>query len=254
MASEQRSTDAAPATPPAEATQPVPASPPVSAQTPRVGVPIAEGDVLSTPEAEARREAEEPKERESSAPEPDKSDEGASKTHKERRNRFEALLPGMIRRGIERSIEAGLSTFERSLETGRETKGAVREKLNEVKMPRDVASAVGKALSEAKLPRELASAVFNQLDDTKNDVLRIIAGEFRDFLEATDIASELKAALTSLSFEIRTEIRFIPNDAGEGVKADVRAKTRIKRADAKDRNRSKKSKGRSEEEEDEDDE
>jgi hypothetical protein len=145
-----------------------------------------------------------------------------------RRGRFENSLPGLIRRGIEKGIEAGMHTFERSLETGRGTTDAVRGVLSEVKLPRDVANAVGRALTEAKLPRELAGAIFSQLDETKNDVLRIVAGEVRDFLEATDIASELKAALTSLSFEIRTEVRFIPNEAGTGVRADVRARSRVK--------------------------
>jgi len=137
----------------------------------------------------------------------------------------------LIRRGIEKGIEAGLSTFEKSLETGRETTDAVREVFSEVKMPRDVASAVGKALQEAKLPREIAGAVFSQIDETKNDVLRIVAKEVRDFLDATDLASEIKSALTSLSFEVRTEIRFIPNDAGSGVKPDVKSRTRVKRAE-----------------------
>ena len=146
-----------------------------------------------------------------------------------RRGRFENILPGLIRRGIEKGIEAGLHTFERSVETGRVSTDAVRGVLSEVKLPRDVANAVGRALTEAKLPRELAGAIFSQLDETKNDVLRIVAGEVRDFLEATDLAGELKAALTSLSFEIRTEVRFIPNDAGTGVKPEVRARSRVKR-------------------------
>jgi hypothetical protein len=165
------------------------------------------------------------------------SERPAEEKDAQRRNRFETLLPGLIRRGIEKGIEAGLSTFEKSLETGRETTGAVREVLSEVKAPRDVAVAVGKALSEAKLPREIASAVFTQIDDTKNDVLRIMAREFREFLEATDLANELKAALTSLSFEIRTEVRFIPNSEGTGVKPDVRARTRMKRDAAPERER-----------------
>jgi hypothetical protein len=148
-----------------------------------------------------------------------------------RRGRFENILPGLIRRGIEKGIEAGLHTIERSVETGRGTTDAVRGLLDEVKLPRDVANAVGRALTEAKLPRDIASAVFNQFDETKNDVLRIVAGEVRDFLEATDLAGEIKAALTSLSFEIRTEVRFIPNDAGTGVKPEVRARSRIKRAE-----------------------
>ena len=161
---------------------------------------------------------------------PDSSEtksEPPSAEHK--RRRFESRLPGLIRRGIEKSIEAGLYTFEKSLETGRETTDAVRERLGDVRI-NDVASAVGKALQEARLPREIAGAVLGQIDETKNDVVRIIAREVRDFLEATDLAGEIKAALTSLSFEVRTEVRFIPNDKGTGVRPDVRARGRVKRS------------------------
>jgi hypothetical protein len=157
-----------------------------------------------------------------------------------KRGRFESRLPGLIRRGIEKGIEAGLYTFEKSLETGRETTDAVRERFSEVKIP-DVATAVGKALQEARLPREIAGAVLGQLDETKNDVVRIIAREVRDFLEATDLAGEIKAALTSLSFEVRTEVRFIPNDKGTGVRPDVRARGRVKRtAGTRERRRAQK--------------
>jgi hypothetical protein len=149
-----------------------------------------------------------------------------------KRRRFETRLPGLIRRGIEKSIEAGLKSFE----TGRETTGAVREAFNDVKIP-DIANAVGKALQEAKLPRELASLVFTQLDDAKNDVVRIIAREVRDFLDATDLAGEIKSALTSLSFEIRTEVRFIPNAAGTGVRPDVKARGQVKRRRVRERRR-----------------
>lgn len=155
-------------------------------------------------------------------------DEGTGETKEGRRGRFETRLPGLIRRGIEKGIEAGLITFEKSIETGRETTDAFREVFSDVKIP-DIASSVGKALQEAKLPREIAGAVLSQLDETKNDVVRIIAREVRDFLEATDIAGELQRALTSLSFEVRTEVRFIPNDKGTGVRPDVRARGRVKR-------------------------
>lgn len=157
-----------------------------------------------------------------------------------KRGRFESRLPSLIRRGIEKGIEAGLYTFEKSLETGRETTDAVRERFSEVKIP-DVASAVGKALQEARLPREIAGAVLGQIDETKNDVVRIIAREVRDFLEATDLAGEIKAALTSLSFEVRTEVRFIPNDKGTGVRPDVRSRGRVKRtSSARERRRASK--------------
>jgi hypothetical protein len=211
---------------PSEGVAPTPGEPEqTAAPAPEAAsTPLPAESPASAPSGEPAEARSEEKPRESETPPDPRAEKG-----KERKNRFEALLPGMIRRGIERGIEAGLTTFEKSLETGRETTGAVREAFSEVKAPRDVANAVGKAISEAKLPRELASAVFNQIDDTKNDVLRIIAREFREFLEATDLATELKAALTSLSFEVKTEIRFIPNEAGEGVKADVRARSRIKR-------------------------
>lgn len=172
--------------------------------------------------------------------------EPPSAEHK--RRRFESRLPGLIRRGIEKSIEAGLYTFEKSLETGRETTDAVRERLGDVRI-NDVASAVGKALQEARLPREIAGAVLGQIDETKNDVVRIIAREVRDFLEATDLAGEIKAALTSLSFEVRTEVRFIPNDKGTGVRPDVRARGRVKRSGT---GRDRKASGKEETDEDDD--
>jgi hypothetical protein len=165
----------------------------------------------------------------------------------EKRGRFERRLPNLIRRGIEKSIEAGLYTFEKSMETGRETTDAVREVFSDVKIP-DVATAVGKALTEAKLPREIAGAVLGQLDETKNDVVRIIAREVRDFLEATDLAGEIKAALTSLSFEVRTEVRFIPNDAGTGVRPQVRARGGVKRTGSSRRRRTREAEPEEEEE------
>ena len=59
-------------------------------------------------------------------------------------------------------------------------------------------------------------------------MVRVVAKEVRDFLEATDIAGEFYKALTSLSFEVKTEVRFIPNDAG-GVRPQVRTRAVQKR-------------------------
>jgi hypothetical protein len=73
------------------------------------------------------------------------------------------------------------------------------------------------------VPKEIAGYVFSQIDDTKSAMVRVVAREVREFLEAADLSKELQKALTSLSFEIRTEIRFVPNDAG-GIKPEVKAK------------------------------
>ncbi|MBI3906201.1 MAG: hypothetical protein HY309_12070 [Pseudomonas fluorescens] len=47
----------------------------------------------------------------------------------------------------------------------------------------------------------------------------------RDFLNGLNLHQELAKLLTTLSFEIKTEIRFIPNDeavGGLGVKPDIK--------------------------------
>jgi len=123
-----------------------------------------------------------------------------------RRKRFEHLLPELIKRGIEKGFEAGMGTLSRTDE------------------------ALRGVVAEGKLPREIVSYVFTAIDDTKNGMMRVVGREVRDFLQATDLAHEFQKALTSLSFEIKTEIRFIPNDAGTGVKADIKTgSTSVKR-------------------------
>ena len=116
-----------------------------------------------------------------------------------RRRRVEGLLRDAIRRGLEKGIG-----------TLRGTDNAIRD-----------------LVSDVKLPKEVVSYLFSQVDETKNAMVRGVAREVRDFLEATDLARELQQALTSLSFEIKTEIRFIPNDSG--VKPHVKARITPKR-------------------------
>ncbi|NOY93304.1 MAG: hypothetical protein GXP55_19125, partial [Deltaproteobacteria bacterium] len=77
---------------------------------------------------------------------------------------------------------------------------------------------------DVKLPREVVTYVFSQVDETKNSLVRAVAREVRNFLEATDLSTELQKALTTLSFEVKTEIRFIPNDSGDGIRPDVKAR------------------------------
>lgn len=116
-----------------------------------------------------------------------------------RRKRIERILPELLKRAIEKGLETGIGTLTNS-----------RDALQGV---------VGKV----ELPKEVAQYVLSQVDETKNGMVRVVAREVREFLEAADLAKELQRALTSLSFEIRTEIRFIPNDAG-GVTPSVKAK------------------------------
>jgi hypothetical protein len=110
------------------------------------------------------------------------------------RRRLERLIPDIIKR----VLEAGL------------------ERLSEG--PDSVRRVVG----DLRLPREA-------LDETKTGVYRVVAKEVRDFLEQTSFAEEITRALTALSFEIRTEVRFVPNDAKGRPSPDIRSKVSVKR-------------------------
>ena len=88
-------------------------------------------------------------------------------------------------------------------------------------------------MSELKLPKETFSALFGTLDDTKNGLYRVVAREVRDFLEHSNLAEDIVRGLTALSFEIKTEVRFIPNDARPNRPTpDVRSKVTVKRGSA----------------------
>lgn len=81
-------------------------------------------------------------------------------------------------------------------------------------------------VGEMKLPREIGNIVLQQADLIKTEVVRVVAGEVRNFLEEANLGEELAKILTSLSFEVRTEIRFIPND--EALKPSVRSRVGLK--------------------------
>jgi hypothetical protein len=86
-------------------------------------------------------------------------------------------------------------------------------------------------LNEMKLPKEVLSLILSQLDETKNGLYRVVARETRDFLQQTNIAEEVARVLTTLSFEVKTEVRFIPNDSRLGASPDVRSRVRVKKAE-----------------------
>ncbi|MFO7178387.1 MAG: hypothetical protein DIU78_006785 [Pseudomonadota bacterium] len=84
-------------------------------------------------------------------------------------------------------------------------------------------------VSELKLPKEALALVLAQLDETKNGLYRAVAREVRDFLDHTNFAEELARALTALSFEIKTEVRFVPNDSRLRTAPEIRTKVNLKR-------------------------
>lgn len=122
------------------------------------------------------------------------------------RSRIERILPGVVKKVVERGVEKLVESPE----------------------------SLRHFVDELKLPKEIASYLLVQVDETKNGLYRAVAKEIRDFLEHTDLSETVTKTLTKLSFEIKTEIRFIPNDAaptGEArmPKPDVRASVNVRK-------------------------
>ena len=107
----------------------------------------------------------------------------------DKRRLFERVMPEILKRAVERAVETGASRLAEGPENLRNF------------------------VQEMKLPKEVLHYLYTQIDDTKNGLYRVVAKEIRDVLEQTQFADEITKVLTKLSFEIKTEIRFVPNDA-----------------------------------------
>lgn len=87
---------------------------------------------------------------------------------------------------------------------------------------------VRKLANEFSLPKDMANYLIQQAQSTKSEMFRIVAKEMRGFLEDLNLQDEMQDLLTSLSFEIKTEIRFIPNDK-QKPRAKVKSSVAMKR-------------------------
>jgi hypothetical protein len=117
----------------------------------------------------------------------DRFDDGAEET--DRRRLFERAVPLILRKLVERAVETGVETLTEGPENLR------------------------KHLGDFKLPKEAVHYLYEQIDDTKKGLYRVVAKEIRDVLEHMSLADEVATVLTKLSFEINTQIRFVPNAA-----------------------------------------
>ena len=129
-------------------------------------------------------------------PRPEDFGEVGDKSEHERKRLFERAVPEILKRVIERALESGATRLA------------------------DTPENVRNFVQELKLPKEVLHYLYTQVDDTKNGLYRVVAKEIRDVLEQTQFADEITKVLTKLSFEIKTEIRFIPNDAAKSTEKD----------------------------------
>jgi len=118
------------------------------------------------------------------------------------RHRLERLVPELVKKTFAAGMGAVFSTEEGIRKIARES-----------------------------LP-EVAGYIASSADGAKDKVFEVIARETREFLANLNVSEEIAKILTTLSFEIKTEIRFIPNsDRFVGAEPDVKASVRLKRND-----------------------
>jgi len=118
------------------------------------------------------------------------------------RHRLERLVPELVKKTFAAGLGAVFSTEEGIRKIARES-----------------------------LP-EVAGYIASSADGAKDKVFDVIARETREFLANLNVSEEIAKILTTLSFEIKTEIRFIPNsERFVGAEPDVKASVRLKRHD-----------------------
>ncbi len=119
------------------------------------------------------------------------------------------FLPDIVRRAVERSVNVVLQGDDER-----------------------------KKLIAALFPKELVNTVvqtaLTAVDGTKREAVEMVGREMQQFLQQLNLADEIRKVLTSVSFEIRTEVRFVPNEDGT-LRTEVRgaATPKIKRAPPK---------------------
>jgi len=120
------------------------------------------------------------------------------------RERIEMLVPELVKKTFAAGMGAMLNTEE----------------------------GIRKITKEMRVPKEVAGYLVSTASTTKDEFLRILAREVREFLQTINLSEEIAKMLTTLSFEVKTEIRFIPNEEKyTGVEPEVKAKVRLKKTD-----------------------
>jgi len=123
------------------------------------------------------------------------------------RAKLEQLVPDLVRRTFTAGLGAVFSTEE-----------GIRKITKELQLP--------------SMAGNVAGYLADTADNTKDKVLEVVAREVRDFLSHVNLTDEITKMLTTLSFETKTESRFIPNsERFTGVDPDVKAQVRLKRAE-----------------------
>jgi hypothetical protein len=130
------------------------------------------------------------------------------------RQRLEAFIPELVKKTVTAGMGAVFTTEE----------------------------GIRRLTREMTLPKEVASYLVTTAATTKDELLRIVAREVREFLQNVQLSEELAKVLTMLTLEVKTTIRFVPHEDREGgIEPDVmKSDIKLRRSGERQRRRSRK--------------
>ena len=81
------------------------------------------------------------------------------------------------------------------------------------------------------MPKDAVGYVLQQADNTKDHFLALMATEVRDFLREIDVGEELTRILSTMTLDVHTQIRFVPEEDGEeeDLRPDVKTDLKLTR-------------------------
>ena len=86
-----------------------------------------------------------------------------------------------------------------------------------------------RAVVDAVAQKDIIGSAVNGVDATRKEAMSLVGREVGSFLDNLNLSEEIAKILTSVSFEIRTEVRFIPNEDGKlRAKVSGGAKPKVK--------------------------
>lgn len=121
------------------------------------------------------------------------------------RKRIERLVPELVKRLVETGVEKLVDSPD-----------AVRQWANDL-----------------RLPKELLGVILAHADEARAEIYKVMVREIRDFLERANLADEITRVLTGVTLEVKTQVRFVPNDSKAGrLRPSAHATASVSRTDS----------------------
>lgn len=86
---------------------------------------------------------------------------------------------------------------------------------------------IRKLAKDVSLPKDVTKYLVSQAQTTRDELFRIVAREIRTFLDSINLGAELTKILTSLTWEIKMQVRLLPSDKPGLIRPDVKSDVKV---------------------------